>query len=86
MKSRLIEMASYFFQVTGARDHQWSQDRLKIPRSTLVNNDVTDMCFASGETHITSDILAPGNTCRGGTHVTVTLQQFLSSRPNERLE
>ena len=86
MKSHLIEMASDFFQVTGARDHQWPQDRLKIPRSTLVNNDVSDMCFASGETHITSDILSPGNTRRGAAHITVTLQQFLSSRPNERPE
>ena len=44
------------------------------------------MCFDSGETHITSDILALGNTRRGATHITVTLQQFLSSRPTRRQE
>ena len=80
-----------------------------------MNNDVTDMYFATGETHITSlmvngpkqsipqyvnggadstlssgrftsDVLALGITHRGATHSTVTQQQFLSSRPNERLE
>ena len=86
MKSHLIGTASNFFQVTGACNRQWSQDCLKISRSTFVNNDVTHMCFASGETHISSDILALGNTRRGATHITVTLQQFLSSRPTRRQE
>ena len=42
--------------------------------------------FRLRETHITTDILALGNTRRGATHITVTLQQFLSSRPTQRQE
>ena len=87
MKSHLIETASNFFQITGACNHQWSQDCLKIPRSTFVNNDVTHMCSASGVTHITTEILALEHTSRSNTYhcdtATISLVPATSQRQEE---